>query len=143
MDTLLLHCSLQHLKRFYPFPLGPVHEKTPMKSPPEIRSLNAPVANWRVYSFKNTINSNIGDKLWHPMCGPCEKDLKQWCLETVHRSEPSPHLDQPRKLYSENWSNWNSSKGLSIDSMNFEESVQISGPCLKKEATSKSLTHYL
>ena len=29
--------------------------------PPEIRGLNAPVANWRVYNFKNTINSNIGD----------------------------------------------------------------------------------
>ena len=30
MDTLLQHCSLQHLKRFYPFPLGPVHEKPSM-----------------------------------------------------------------------------------------------------------------
>ena len=43
---------------------GPVHEQKPMENcyhPLRWRSLNAPVANRRVYNHKNWINSNIGD----------------------------------------------------------------------------------
>ena len=63
MDTLPQHCSLQHLKRFHLLFLGPSTQEDTNKhllSPPEIRGLNAPVANWIAYSFKSTINSNIG-----------------------------------------------------------------------------------
>ena len=64
VDALLQHYSLPLLKRFHPLFLGPsAWEDTNehLLSSPQIRGLNTPVANWRVYSFKNTINSNIGD----------------------------------------------------------------------------------